>query len=70
MRSPLVMREQHHWPKWNSSPGLQAAGAEVTQEDSNSKYLGNTVGEVARLALEIYMRGDPPVTVQSLINKS
>jgi hypothetical protein len=46
------MMDQQSMPRSNTSIGYQTAGAEMTQEDSNSKYLGGTVGEIAGLALE------------------
>ena len=51
-RSPSVMMEQQHMLEGNASLGHQTAEAEITQEDSNSKYFGSTFGEVASLALE------------------
>lgn len=42
-RSPLDMMDQEHVSK--------TARAEITQEDSNRKYLGSTVGDVASPAI-------------------
>ena len=44
--------DQQYEPEQNASPGGQAAGAEITQLNSSSKYLGSTIGELASLALE------------------
>lgn len=65
----LVMMNQQHVPKCNDTPVHQIAGAEVTQKDLNSEYLGSTAGEVARPAEEKYIRGDPS-NYQSQINHS
>lgn len=52
-RSPLDMMEQSTClNEMISHPPGQNSRAEITQEDSNSKYLGNTVWEAASLALE------------------
>lgn len=64
------MMGQQHVPKWNASPGHLTAGAEIIQKESNSKYLGSTVGGVASVRLEEEIRDQPPVNAQSLINKS
>lgn len=50
--STMIHCAMIHVPEWNASPGYQTAGAEITQEYSDSKYLGSTVGEVGSLALE------------------
>ena len=52
-RTQLVMMHQQQVPKYNASAGHQTLGIEITQEDSNSKYLGSTAGEVASLAWRI-----------------
>jgi hypothetical protein len=64
------MMDQQYVPKRNASLRHQDGRAEVTQGDWNSKYLGSTVGEVASVVLNNYIRVNAPVIAQRLINKS
>lgn len=47
-RSPLDLTDQEHMPKKNGPCG-QAGGVEITQKDTNSKYLESTAEEAASL---------------------